>query len=59
MRNIFKRRRPKHVADNRPSVAEARVMSAWGMNQEQWAALSDWHRAECRRNITAGPWFRA
>jgi len=57
MLKFFKRRRPKHAADTRPSVAEARVMSAWGMNEEEWASLSDWHRAECRHNITAGPKF--
>jgi hypothetical protein len=32
-------------------------MSAWGLNETQWQGMTDFERAECRRNITAAPRF--
>lgn len=58
MLKIFKRRRPQRRADCRPDISEVRVMSAWGLNEEQWHGLTDFERAECRRNITAAPRFQ-
>lgn len=57
MLKFFKRRRPTPRADNRPSVAEAQVMSAWGLSEADWAVMTDFERRECRRNITAAPRF--
>ena len=31
---------------------------AWGMNLTQWHQLTDWDRAEARRNITVAPRFQ-
>jgi hypothetical protein len=59
MLRFFRSRRPKPVVDPRPELAEARVMSAWGMNEDQWRSLSDFERANCRRNIVTAPWFVA
>jgi len=54
MRNIFKRRRPQHRAE-RLSPSEALIASAWGLSEGDWRGLTDFERAECRRNITAAP----
>lgn len=54
MLRFFKRRRPQHRAVGlRPS--EAITASAWGLSEGQWRGLTDFERAECRRNITAAP----
>lgn len=58
MLKFFRRRRPKRLADPRPDVAEALTMSAWGLNEDQWQHLTDFERAECRRNIVTAPRFQ-
>ena len=36
---------------------DVRVAEAWGMTQSQWWYLSDFERAECRRNFVTAPKF--
>ena len=57
MLRFFKRRRPQHrVTGLVPS--EAIVASAWGLSECDWLGLTDFERAECRRNVTAAPRFQ-
>ena len=58
MLKFFRRRSPRHRATlTRPSVAEALTMSAWNLTEDQWHSLTDFERAECRRNIVTAPRF--
>jgi len=55
----FRRRRPQHRAESRPPIGEVLVMSAWGLDEDQWRALTEPERAERRLNITSAPRFKA
>ena len=60
MLRFFKRRRSpaRHVQQlTREQVADLMVASAWCMTEPQWHSLTDFERAECRRNITIAPRF--
>lgn len=54
----FRRRRPAPRVEQ-PLLAEALVMSAWGLTPADWAGMTEFERRECRRNITAAPRFLA
>lgn len=52
----FRRRRPAvHV--QQITHEDIRTAHAWDMNLTQWFSLTDFERAECRRNIIAAPRF--
>ena len=59
MLKLFKRRSPQHRKPYHRAepllVAEALVASAWGLDADQWRALTDHERAEARRTVTAAP----
>ena len=47
------------AADRRITTeADTLVAHMWNMNLAQWNQLTDWDRAECRRNITVAPRFQ-
>ena len=56
----------KHIRKRRPSMPEVRTTTqadiitahAWGLTLTQWNSLTDFERAECRRNITTAPRFQ-
>lgn len=52
----FRRKRPAAPVQQitRGDIAAAH---AWGLNLDEWFALTDYQRAECRRNITTAPRF--
>lgn len=59
MIRLFKRRSPQHRKPYHRAepllLAEALVASAWGLDADQWRALTDHERAEARRTVTAAP----
>jgi hypothetical protein len=57
MIRLFKRRRPMPVQENVTTQGDIITAHAWGLTLTQWWALSDFERAECRRNITVAPRF--
>ena len=57
MLKFFKRRSPARKVEQ-PLLAEAITMSAWDLTPADWAGMTDFERAECRRNITAAPRFK-
>lgn len=60
MRKFFKSRSPKHrAAMCQPVTTQADIITAhaWDLTLTQWWALSDFERAECRRNIVTAPRF--
>lgn len=58
MRLSFKRRRPQHRADVVPEQSDILIAHAWKLTLDQWHALTDFERAECRRNVTVAPRFQ-
>lgn len=53
------------LAKNKPAgkqpaitMEDARTAHAWELRLDQWLALTDWQRAEKRRDITQAPRFR-
>ena len=62
MLRFFRNRRPKHRATVfvQPVTREDIVTAnAWGLTLTDWFGMTDFERAECRRNITAAPRFEA
>ena len=61
MIRLFKRRSPLHRRPYHRAepllLAEALIASAWGMDADQWRALTDYERSEARRTVTAAPRF--
>jgi len=57
MLNLFKRRRPTHVAQPVTTQSDILTAHAWELTLTQWWALTDFERAECRRNVTVAPRF--
>lgn len=56
----FKRRRPAPTAVD-PVTTQGDIITAhaWELTLTQWWALTDFERAECRRNVTVAPRFAA
>lgn len=52
----FRRKRPT-VHAQKVTRGDIITAHAWGLNLDEWFALTDFERAECRRNITAAPRF--
>ena len=59
MRNIFKRRSPAHRAEVHPEKGDILTAYYWQLTLTQWNSLTDFERAECRRNITTAPRFES
>jgi hypothetical protein len=59
MIRLFRKRSPQHRKPSHRTeplkLAEALVASAWGLDADQWRALTDHERAEARRTVTAAP----
>lgn len=53
----FRRTRPTPPPTGQ-CIADVLTASAWGLTPEQWAALTDFERAEARRTITTAPRFQ-
>ena len=55
----FKSRRPKHRPAPVPKTADPDIQIAycWGLNLDEWKALTDFERKECRRTVTTAPKF--
>lgn len=56
----FRRRKPTHRAPE-PATGLGDIMTAyaWELNLHQWQSLTDFERAECRRNVVVAPRFQA
>lgn len=54
---FFRRRRPAHRAEPSVTRSDINAAYAWCLTLDQWRALTDFERAECRRNITTAPRF--
>lgn len=57
MIRFFRRNRPAPPAPARLDPSEARIASAWGINEHEWRRLSDAARAHARANLTKAPRF--
>lgn len=40
------------------SMQDAITAHAWALRLDDWLAMTDWERAECRRTVTQAPRFR-
>lgn len=58
LRRIFRRTRPSPVPQQL-DPHEARVMSAWGLDAEEWASLTATERARLRTLYTKAPRYKA
>lgn len=54
----FRKRRPVQAVP-RVSDKDIVVASCWGIRLDEWEALTDFERAECRRTVTVAPRFAA
>lgn len=60
MLRFFKRRRPAHRAErSMASQTDINTAHAWKLTLSQWWTLTDFERAECRRNVVAAPRFNS
>jgi hypothetical protein len=59
MLKFFKRRSPAHRADPAPAMGDVLTAYYWQLTLTQWNSLTDFERAECRRNITTAPRFES
>jgi hypothetical protein len=57
MLKFFRKRRPAHRAEPAPSRGDIQTAYAWGLTLADWNSLTDFERAECRRNVTTAPRF--
>ena len=58
MLKFFKRRSPAHRAET-PEKGDILTAYYWQLTLTQWNSLTDFERAECRRNITTAPRFES
>ena len=59
MLKYFKRHRPAHQPETAPEKGDILTAYCWGLTLTQWNSLTDFERAECRRNITTAPRFES
>lgn len=54
----FRRQRPVFQSPA-PCREDMETAYLWCLTLDQWEALTDFERAECRRNVTVAPRFEA
>lgn len=57
MLKYFRRRKPAHDVAPVPDRGDMLTAYFWGLSLDQWEGLTDFERAECRRNVTTAPRF--
>jgi hypothetical protein len=54
----FRRSRPDPAPHTVLTQADIVTAHAWGLTLSQWWGLTDFERAECRRNVATAPKFK-